>query len=43
MFYTYILQSEQNGSLYAGYTNDLKNRFKEHNRGDSASTKRYLP
>lgn len=43
MFYAYILESETNGNLYVGYTNDLKKRFWEHNHGLSASTKPYLP
>jgi len=29
MFYTYILQSLKNKSLYIGYTADLKKRFSE--------------
>ncbi len=43
MFYTYILQSLKNRSLYIGYTTNLKKRFKEHNNGRSAATKTYLP
>jgi len=27
-FYTYILQSENGGGLYIGYTSDLKKRLK---------------
>lgn len=29
--------------LYIGNTNDLKRRFKEHNSGKSAYTKKFLP
>jgi len=43
MFYTYILESEKNGELYVGFTEDLKKRVKEHNQGVNASTKRYIP
>lgn len=43
MFYTYILQSFKNKSLYIGYTTDLKKRFKEHNDGKSLSTKPSKP
>ena len=39
MYYTYILRSKQNGRLYTGYTNDLRERFKEHNDGRSTYTK----
>lgn len=43
MYYNYVLQSIQNGNLYIGYTNDLKQRFKEHNKGLSRSTAPYRP
>ena len=43
MFYVYLLESLANGSLYAGYTTDLKKRVKEHNHGLNSSTKRYMP
>lgn len=42
-YYTYILQSLKNGSLYIGYTSDLKKRFKEHNSGENKATKPYIP
>ena len=41
--YVYILQSQKSGELYVGLTNDLRKRFKEHNRGLNFSTKPYLP
>jgi len=35
MYYVYILQ-KQNSNFYIGYTEDLKRRFKQHQReGDS--------
>jgi putative endonuclease len=43
MFYTYILQSLKNKSLYIGYTTDLEQRLKEHNNGKSLSTKSSKP
>ena len=43
MYYTYILQSQKNKSLYIGYTANLKKRFKEHNDGKSAATKPFCP
>jgi putative endonuclease len=43
MFYTYVLKSLKNASLYTGYTNDLRKRIKEHNDGLSGFTKKYLP
>jgi len=33
MYFVYILKSLKDGKLYTGYTNDLKRRFFEHNRG----------
>lgn len=41
--YVYVLESIRNGRLYVGYTNDLRKRFEEHNRGKNISTKPYLP
>ena len=38
MFYVYLLQSEKDGNLYTGYTNDLKRRIYEHNAGKNTST-----
>lgn len=43
MYYVYLLQSLINQKIYIGYTNDLKRRFKEHNNGESKSTRRYKP
>lgn len=43
MYYVYIIKSIQDGELYIGYTNDLKRRFSEHNRGLNISTKNRAP
>jgi putative endonuclease len=43
MFYTYIIQSEQDESFYVGYTSDLDRRLKDHNEGLSQFTKRKRP
>ena len=42
-WYVYVLQSLKNDSLYVGYTQDLRKRLTEHNRGLNFSTKPYLP
>ena len=39
MFYLYILKSKKDDELYIGSTNDLKRRIKEHENGESFSTK----
>jgi predicted GIY-YIG superfamily endonuclease len=44
MWYTYILESCKNSSLYVGVTEDLKRRFREHNSGNGGMyTNRYRP
>lgn len=43
MFYVYVLKSEKDGSIYIGYSNDLKRRLVEHNRAHSQSTKSKRP
>ncbi len=42
-FYTYILQSELDGSYYIGQTKDLRNRLQYHNDGASKYTSRKIP
>jgi len=42
-YYVYVLQSLKNKSLYIGYTQDLRERFQEHNRGRNFSTKPSRP
>jgi putative endonuclease len=43
MFYTYILFSEKDNKMYTGYTNNLKLRFEQHNKGKVESTKDRRP
>ena len=43
MYWTYIIKSKQNSSLYVGSTSNLERRIKEHNEGKSRSTKKYIP
>ena len=43
MFYTYVLRSKRDGDLYIGWTNDLDNRVKEHNKGSVEATKYRIP
>ena len=42
-YYVYVLQSVKDGNRYVGYTNNLKNRVKEHFGAKSFSTKSRLP
>ena len=42
-YYVYVLQSKKDKSLYIGYTNNLKARCNEHNKGLCASTKNRKP
>ena len=43
MYTVYVLQSEKDGRLYKGFTNDLKKRIQEHNSGHTRSTKAFCP
>lgn len=43
MFYVYLLKSLKFDKTYIGSTNDLRRRLKEHNGGESFSTKPYKP
>jgi putative endonuclease len=38
-----VLKSEKDGSLYIGYSDDLKRRFVEHNEKKNVSTKNKAP
>jgi putative endonuclease len=43
MFFTYILQSEKDSSLYIGQTNNLTDRLLRHNQGRNQYTKTKTP
>lgn len=43
MFYTYVLESQKDGNLYVGWTNNLNRRVKAHNEGLVEATKYRLP
>ena len=43
MFYTYVLLSEKDKEFYVGFTNDLKRRLDEHQRGVVGSTAQRRP
>ena len=38
-YYTYILKSKKDGNIYTGYTQDLRKRLNQHNKGLSTYTK----
>jgi len=42
-YYVYVLQSENDRDLYVGYTDDLKKRLNDHNKGKVPSTKNRTP
>jgi len=42
-YYTYILKSLLDNKLYTGYTENLKNRIEQHNKGEVRSTKSRRP
>ena len=43
MYYTYVLYSKKDGKFYAGFTQNLKLRFDQHNKGQVESTKDRRP
>lgn len=43
MYYFYVLKSKKDNELYFGYTNNLKQRFEEHNKERVTSTKNRRP
>ena len=43
MYYTYIIQSDINGSFYTGQCNNLSERLQRHNNGHTKSTKAKSP
>ncbi|OGM69159.1 hypothetical protein A2897_05045 [Candidatus Woesebacteria bacterium RIFCSPLOWO2_01_FULL_44_24b] len=42
-YYVYILHNPQKDFIYIGYSECLKQRYTQHNNGESKSTKAYLP
>ncbi len=42
-YYVYILYNKSKDFIYIGYSENLQQRFREHNSGESKSTKHYLP
>ena len=42
-YYVYVLQSLKDGKFYTGYTENLKLRFEEHQKGRVVSTKNRRP
>jgi putative endonuclease len=42
-FYTYVLRSLKDGYAYVGYTNNLKKRLEEHQKGKSFATRPRQP
>jgi putative endonuclease len=42
-YYTYVLKSVKDGKFYIGWTNDLKNRLKQHSMGRVEATRDRLP
>lgn len=43
MYYTYVLKSSVDNKLYTGWTDDLKNRVKQHSLGLVNATKNRIP
>lgn len=42
-YFTYVLQSQKDFSLYIGWTNNLKHRLQQHNIGKVQATKPKIP
>ena len=43
MFYVYVLRSLKDNRLYSGYSNNLRQRFADHNKGRVDATKYRIP
>ena len=43
MFYCYVLRSQKTGRRYVGSCEDLADRIRRHNAGESKATKHGLP
>ena len=39
MYYVYVLKSRKDEKLYTGYTNDLRRRLAEHDKGENKATR----
>jgi len=42
-YYVYVLLSDKDNKFYTGFTNNLKRRFEEHQKGRVKSTKNRRP
>jgi putative endonuclease len=42
-YWVYIIESLQDHSFYIGYSENLENRLKQHNNGESIYTSRKIP
>ena len=43
MYYVYVIKSKVDGRPYIGFSNELKQRIKDHNAGKSVYTAGYKP
>jgi putative endonuclease len=43
MFYVYVIYSSKFNKYYTGFTQNIEQRLKEHNRGKTKSTKAFVP
>ena len=43
MFFVYVLRSEMNGYFYVGMTENIQVRIRQHNAGQTKSTKAFRP
>lgn len=39
MYYVYVIESQKSKNWYTGFTNDLRKRLNQHNKGESTWTK----
>ncbi len=42
-YYVYVLQNTPKNFIYIGYSENLKQRYTSHNKGENKSTKAYVP
>ncbi|OGG11572.1 hypothetical protein A2Z00_05050 [Candidatus Gottesmanbacteria bacterium RBG_13_45_10] len=42
-YYVYVLRNSSKDFIYIGYSENLKQRFASHNKGENISTKPYIP